>query len=83
MRLRSPNYLPGTSKIYATGVAGNEPSSHEGRLAEILGNSPAIVQRHYKGLTTKNEGQKYFGIVPVREGNILQLKTAKQENKAA
>lgn len=48
--------------------------AHEGRLAEILGNSPTIVQRHYKGLTTRKEGAKYFAIAPVRAGSVMQLK---------
>lgn len=50
--------------------------AHEGRLAEILGNSPAIVQRHYKGLTTAKEGRKYFKITPVSEGKIIKMRAA-------
>ena len=49
--------------------------SHEGRLAEMMGNSPGIVQRHYKGLTTRSEGARYFRILPSATGKILPLKT--------
>lgn len=38
--------------------------AHEGRLAEIMGNSPAVIQRHYKGLTTTAKGRDYFDIMP-------------------
>lgn len=47
--------------------------SHEGQLAEMLGNSPAIIQRHYKGLVTAKEGAKYFKIMPPAENNVIQL----------
>ena len=50
--------------------------SHEGQLAEMLGNSPAIIQRHYKGLATAKEGAKYFKIEPPAEGNVIQLRQA-------
>ena len=50
--------------------------AHEGRLAEILGNSPAIVQRHYKGLTTRKEGKMYFAIAPTKAGKIIPIKKA-------
>lgn len=38
--------------------------AHEGRLAEIMGNSPAVIQRHYKGLTKAASGRDYFEIMP-------------------
>lgn len=47
--------------------------AHEGRLAEMLGNSPAVVQRHYKGLATAKEGAKYFEILPPTEGNVIKI----------
>lgn len=47
--------------------------AHEGRLAEILGNSPRIIQVHYKGLATQKEGQKYFAIRPPTEDNVIRL----------
>lgn len=48
--------------------------AHEGRLAEILGNSPAIVQRHYKGLTSPEEGKRYFDIIPNRDAKIIPIR---------
>lgn len=47
--------------------------SHEGQLAEMLGNSPAIIQRHYKGLATAKEGAKYFKIEPQSFNNVIRL----------
>ncbi len=47
--------------------------AHEGRLAEILGNSPRIVQVHYKGLATQKEGRKYFAIRPPDDGKVIHL----------
>lgn len=51
-------------------------NAHEGQLAEMMGNSPAIVQRHYKGLTTKREGRKYFAIAPTHKGEIVEMRAA-------
>lgn len=50
--------------------------SHEGQLAEMMGNSPVIIQRHYKGLTTKKEGKKYFEILPTHADEVVQFKAA-------
>ena len=50
--------------------------AHEGKLAEMLGNSPAIIQRHYKGLATAIDGAKYFRIEPPAEENVIQLRHA-------
>jgi integrase len=47
--------------------------SHEGRLAEMLGNSPAIFERHYKGLATAIEGAKFFKIEPPAVRNVIQM----------
>lgn len=50
--------------------------AHEGRLAEIMGNSPRVIQNHYKGLATAKEGAKYFQIMPPAAGNVIQLRSA-------
>ncbi len=50
--------------------------AHEGKLAEMMGNSPAMIQRHYKGLATAKEGAKYFKIEPPAAGNVIQLRQA-------
>ncbi len=50
--------------------------SHEGKLAEIMGNSPRVIQAHYKGLATAKEGAKYFKIEPPADGNVIQLRQA-------
>ena len=38
--------------------------SDEGLTAAQAGNSPDMVHRHYKGLTTKEEGEKWFAVMP-------------------
>lgn len=48
----------------------------EGRLAEMMGNSPVIIQRHYKGLATAKEGARYFDIEPAVQGNLIQLEAS-------
>ena len=36
------------------------------RLAEMLGNSPDVIRRHYKGLMSAKEADAYWNIYPVR-----------------
>jgi integrase len=39
-------------------------SNDAGRIAGIMGNSPAIVNRHYRQLTTPAVAQKWFAVYP-------------------
>jgi integrase len=39
-------------------------SNDAGRIAGIMGNSPAIVNRHYRQLTTAAVAQKWFAVCP-------------------
>ena len=39
-------------------------SNDAGRIAGIMGNSPAIVNRHYRQLTTPAVAQKWFSVYP-------------------
>jgi integrase len=46
-------------------------------LAEMMGNSPSVIYRHYKGLATAKEAAKYFKIMPPkpkREGKVIPFK---------
>jgi integrase len=40
------------------------------QVAEEAGNSPAMIDRHYRELVTPAEGQLWFEIVPVQTGKI-------------
>jgi integrase len=48
---------------------------HEGRTATWAGNSPDMVQRHYKGLVTKTQASRFWKILPPSNRKIVQLKT--------
>jgi len=50
-----------------------------GKLAAILGhvNGTDVLYKHYRGLTTRKEAEKYWKIYPAHEmGKVIQLKTA-------
>ena len=46
----------------------------ENKLAEIMGNSPGIIHRNYRGLVTEEEAAPYWQISPSDAGKIIQLK---------
>lgn len=50
---------------------------HEGRTAQWAGNSPDMVQRHYKGLVKLTEARRFWKILPPSNRKVVQLKTAK------
>jgi integrase len=50
---------------------------HEGKTATWAGNSPDMVQRHYKGLVTQTQARRFWKILPPSNRKIIQLKTAK------
>jgi integrase len=47
--------------------------ANESLTAQQAGNSPQMVHAHYKGLATRAEAQKWFGVKPVRAANIIRL----------
>lgn len=47
-----------------------------GRVAGALGNSAAVVHRHYRELVKKAAAEKWFGIKPDRAQNIVSLPLA-------
>jgi integrase len=50
---------------------------HEGKTATWAGNSPDMVQRHYKGLVTKPEARRFWKLSPPSNRKPGQPKTAK------
>jgi|GEM_PF-798220 len=44
------------------------------KLAEMLGNSAAVIKRHYKGMLTVKEAERYWLIMPQkRTGKVVRL----------
>ena len=46
-----------------------------GRVAAECGNSPAVVERHYKELVTPDRAQAWFAIAPEGPTNIVSMST--------
>jgi len=53
---------------------------HEGKTATWAGNSPDVIQRHYKGLVNKNDAKAFWAIVPTAakpaKGKIIPMLVA-------
>lgn len=47
----------------------------ENELAQEMGNSPAVIHRHYRGLATEGEGRAYWAITP-GPANVIRLRQA-------
>ena len=47
-----------------------------GRVAGELGNSPAIVHRHYRELVSATDADRWFSVLPESPGNVVQMKKA-------
>jgi len=47
-----------------------------GRVAGYLGNSAAVIHRHYRELVTPADAVKWFGIKPERAANVLPMPQA-------
>jgi integrase len=44
-----------------------------GHVSEVMGNSPAVVQKHYKAAIPFEQGAEYFEILPASQSNIIPL----------
>jgi hypothetical protein len=44
-----------------------------GRIAGFLGNSAAVIHRHYRQLATPADAQKFFSVKPATAVNVLPL----------
>jgi integrase len=53
--------------------------ANENGTAMQAGNSPSMIHAHYKGLATKAEAKKWFGVKPEHGENIITLTTAEQK----
>jgi integrase len=53
--------------------------NNENLTAALAGNSPGIIHSNYKGLATKKEAAKWFGVKPAKaHGKVIQLSTASE-----
>jgi len=50
------------------------------QVALEAGNSPSIIFKHYRELTTENEAEKWFGILP-KEGQMENTFVWDRRNK--
>jgi integrase len=65
---RKPNALRHSFCSFHFMLHGNENLT-----AAQAGNSPAMIHQHYKGLATKTEAEKWFGIQPAKAANVIPL----------
>jgi integrase len=57
--------------------------ANENQTAQQAGNSPTMIHAHYKGLATKAEAKKWFGVLPPKSAkNIIQLTAATARTQA-
>jgi integrase len=50
---------------------------HEGKTASWAGNSPDVIQRHYKGLVNKQDAKAFWAIAPnTADAKIISLRAA-------
>jgi integrase len=49
---------------------------NENLTAQQAGNSPSMLHANYKGLATKREAERWFGVSPEQPANAVQLKKA-------
>jgi integrase len=49
---------------------------HEGKTAAWAGNSPDVIQRHYKGLVKARESTEFWSILPAASKEIIQFRAA-------
>jgi integrase len=65
-RKKREKLIPWTQDIMRHTAISNHLAyfQHEGKTAAWAGNSPDIIQRHYKGLVKQAEAVEFWGIVP-------------------
>ena len=56
--------------------------SHEGVTALWAGNSPTVVQKHYRALVTQKAAKEFWSIVPDKK-NVIQFPKANAEREVA
>lgn len=45
----------------------------EGRVAAWAGNSPTVLHRHYRALTTRDQAERFFAITPDSGGELIRF----------
>jgi len=50
--------------------------ANENLTAMVAGNSPAMVHKNYKGLTTSTESRSWFTVAPTKGDNVIVLHPA-------
>ncbi|MGD1084231.1 MAG: site-specific integrase [Verrucomicrobiota bacterium] len=77
-----PELKPWTADVMRhTGISNHlAEHQHEGKTAAWAGNSPDVIQRHYKGLVNKNDTKAFWAIVPASakpaKGKIIPMQVA-------
>lgn len=46
------------------------------RVSAMLGNSPDVLHRHYRGLTTKSDAERFFALRPNEAKNVIPIAQA-------
>lgn len=46
----------------------------QAKLAAMMGNSPDVIEQHYKAVVTPKEAQRYWNISPATEGGIIKFR---------
>jgi integrase len=71
----NPELKPWTQDIMRHTAISNHLAyfQHEGKTAAWAGNSPDIIQRHYKGLVKQAEAVEFWGILPVAS-KVVELR---------
>jgi integrase len=83
---KHPDIKPWTQDIMRHTAISNHLAyfEHEGKTATWAGNSPDIVQRHYKGLVKRAEAVEFWGISAVQAADkIVELKLASAAARTA
>ncbi len=81
---QQPNLKPWTQDILRHTAISNHLAhfQHEGKAASWAGNSPDIIQRHYKGLVKAADAVEFWGILPDRK-KLVEVRVEKPEALAA
>ena len=67
---RKPNGLRHAFCSYAYALHG------ENWAAQQAGHAPGLLHAHYRGLATKPEARKWFGVKPIKGANVITLAAA-------
>ena len=66
-----PDVLRHTALSYRLALLGDE-----GKVSAWAGNSPSVLHRHYRALTTREEAERFFAITPDGSGELIRFGSA-------